>query len=30
MKNNEICCVNYDVDDDNGGCNHNGDNNGLV
>ena len=32
MKNNEICCVNYDVDDDDdGSCNHNGDdNNGLV
>ena len=32
-KNNEICCENYDVDDDggDGGCNHNGDdNNGLV
>ena len=31
IKNNEICFVNYDVDDDDGGCNHNGDdNNGLV
>ena len=26
-----ICCENYDVVDDDGGCNHNGDdNNGLV